>query len=67
MVQRHCAFALERKKHVYLDTQMQIMQGIWIRGGLLKAMSSFLLEVLFLGDLVCRIARPCQPLRLSIL
>ena len=41
--------------------------GIWIRGGLLQVMSSFLLEVLFLGDLVCRIARPCQPLKLSIL
>ena len=61
MVQKGCAFALEEIEHACLDTLMLAMQGIWIRGGLLQAMSSFLQEVLFLGDLVCRIAHPCQP------
>ena len=67
MAQRSCAFALEAGTHVYLVTRMLIMQGIWTKGGLLQVMSSFLLEVLFLGDLVYRIAHPCQPPKLSTL
>ena len=67
MVQGGCAYALEEMKHAWLDTQMLIMQEIWTRGDLPQAMSSCLLEVLFLGDLGYRLAHQCQPQKQSIL